>query len=66
LSEVLGTGFSSKVYLGNKSSTGEKVAIKVIDMNEIKNEVTLHLLNSEINVLKRMKNPYVLQLFDII
>lgn len=35
-------------------------------MSEIKNEVTLHLLNSEINVLKRMKNPYVLQLFDII
>ena len=34
-------------------------------MNEIKNEVKKYLLDSEINALKRMKNPYVLDLKDI-
>ena len=65
IQDVLGKGYSSTVYLGKKVSTQEQVAIKVINMKEIKNEVKLHLLKAELSVLSRLDNPYVLAVRDI-
>jgi serine/threonine protein kinase len=37
--EQIGKGYSSKVYKGKDENTGETVAVKVIDVKAISNEV---------------------------
>lgn len=44
MSEQIGKGYSSKVYKGKDELTGETVAIKVIDMKAITNDVEKQLV----------------------
>lgn len=37
--EQIGRGYSSKVYKGKDENTGEVVAVKVIDVKAISNEI---------------------------
>lgn len=39
MEEVIGTGYSSHVFKGQDDRSGDSVAVKVIDMKGIKNEV---------------------------
>ena len=39
LSDCIGTGCSSQVFRGRDERTGDTVAVKVIDMKSLKNEV---------------------------
>ena len=41
---MIGKGYSSQVYTGREDETGEKVAIKVIDMKMLKNDINRILL----------------------
>lgn len=54
LPDVIGKGYSSLVYKGKNDKTDEAVAVKVIDMKGIKNEVQSFLLLNEIVVLKKL------------
>lgn len=55
LNDVIGKGYSSHVYKGRHDQTGnvliysdELVAVKVIDMKMLKNEINRTLLDSEV------------------
>ncbi|KAL4459937.1 hypothetical protein ABPG74_003463 [Tetrahymena malaccensis] len=65
LPDIIGKGYSSKVYRGKNETTGDTVAVKVIDMKGIKNEVQSFLLKNEISVLKKLSNINCLKLFDV-
>jgi calcium-dependent protein kinase len=58
---VLGQGSTGCVYQGSNTKTGEKVAIKVIDLCTIDNEVASYLLAMEKNALMIVSNPYILK-----
>lgn len=65
LNDELGSGYSSKVYKGRDERTGEAVAIKVIDMKMVTNEVQSFLLKNEISVLKKIDNLNILKMYDV-
>ena len=51
----------------NSSYTDKKVAIKVIDMEMLKSDLNQKLLNSEIEILKKLRNRNnILHLYDVI
>ena len=54
LSNIVGKGASSTVYLGENILTKENVAIKVIDLLQIKDEYTWGLICSEIQIMKKL------------
>lgn len=72
-SDRLGKGATGAVYLGTNhltsgrdTLTGSRVAVKVIDMSEINNEVTKYLLSSEKNALTGLKHPNIVGCLDVV
>ena len=65
LGDRIGQGFSSVVYRGIRDSTGEPVAIKVIDLRSIRDEAALTMLKAEIDILKAVKHPNILYLHNV-
>jgi len=65
-SDVIGSGFSSKVYKGINEHNNEQVAIKVIELAKIQNEVEKYLLNNEINALRALNHKNILKTIDIL
>lgn len=66
LDDIIGKGYSSQVFRGRNDLTNEPVAIKVIDMKMLKNDLNKMLLASEIENLKRLKSTeHILQLYEI-
>ena len=58
---VLGQGSTGCVYQGLNIKTSNKVAVKIVDLRTIDNEVALYLLNMEKTALMIISSPYVLQ-----
>lgn len=66
LNDVIGKGYSSHVYKGRNDDSDQNVAVKVIDLKMLKNEINRILLDSEIEVLKELKHlPHILTLHDV-
>lgn len=68
LNDVIGKGYSSIVFRGKDDRTDEEVAVKVIDMKQISNEVQHFLLSNELSVMARLSlknNMNVLKLNSI-
>ena len=66
LGDGIGKGYSSQVYKGRNDDSAELVAVKVIDLKMLKNEINRVLLESEIKVLKELRNlPHILTLHDV-
>jgi serine/threonine-protein kinase ULK/ATG1 len=66
LNDVIGKGYSSHVYRGRNDENSQNVAIKVIDLKMLKNEINRILLDSEIEVLKELKTQaHILTLHDV-
>ena len=65
LNESIGKGSFSNVYKGIDQNTNQKVAIKVIDMKLMQNEIYVHLLNNEIVVHKTLDHPNILKIYDV-
>jgi serine/threonine protein kinase len=65
--DVIGKGYSSVVYRGCNDSTGETIALKLIDMKNVKGEVHKTLLANEIDVLKTLTNQEnIIKMHEII
>jgi len=60
----IGRGGFSIVYDGTAKATGKKVAIKVIDKKKQDGE-QLVLLQREIDIMKRLKHPNIVALYDV-
>ncbi|CAD8090535.1 unnamed protein product [Paramecium sonneborni] len=61
----LGQGTFSKVKLGIHKLTGEKVAIKIIDKTK-QQESDYVRIHREISILRKLRHPNVVQLFEIV
>jgi len=64
MGKEIGRGGFSIVYDGTSKATGQKVAIKVIDKKKQDGE-QLVLLQREIDIMKRLKHPNIVALFDV-
>ncbi|KAH6793018.1 CBL-interacting protein kinase 12 [Perilla frutescens var. hirtella] len=65
IGKLLGHGTFAKVYHARNVKTGEGVAIKVIDKEKIlKVGLTAHI-KREISILRRVRHPNIVQLFEV-
>jgi len=62
--KAIGSGAYADVYEGYHKDTKEKVAIKVIPRNKL-NDRLMRNLESEINVMKKIKSDFVIKLFEV-
>ena len=63
--EDLGEGTFSVVRLSIHKMTGEKVAIKILDKNKIKGEEDFERMSREIRILRKLRHPFLIQLYEI-
>lgn len=66
LGKNLGEGTFGKVKLGTHIMTGEKVAIKILEKSKIKDKADVERVTREIHILKIMRHPNIIQLYEII
>jgi serine/threonine protein kinase len=63
--KLLGQGNFAKVYHAHNVRTGQEVAIKVMEKEKIfKNGLTSHI-KREIAVLRRVRHPHIVQLYEV-
>jgi 5'-AMP-activated protein kinase catalytic alpha subunit len=62
----LGKGTFGKVKLATHILTGEKVAIKILEKDKIKDKKDIDRITREIKILKKVRHPNVIQLYEII
>ncbi|KAL9336693.1 hypothetical protein Peur_071181 [Populus x canadensis] len=62
---LLGQGNFAKVYYGRNLKTGQSVAIKVIDKEKVLKVGLMDQIKREISVMKLVKHPNVLQLYEV-
>lgn len=65
LRKQLGQGSYATVYLGRVIETGQPVAVKVIDKKIFSNAYNVKNIQSEIDIMKKVSHPNIVQLFDI-
>ena len=56
---MLGSGSYSEVYSGVEDATGKKVAIKVMNLNSLKNSFVYDLILSEMTTMKSFKHKNI-------
>jgi 5'-AMP-activated protein kinase, catalytic alpha subunit len=54
------------VRLGAHTLTGEKVAIKILEKDKIQDKADIERVTREIQILKIVRHPNVIQLYEII
>ena len=59
-------GTFSVVDKGIHIPTGEKVAVKIIDKEQIKDESDIERVSREIQILKLIRHPSIIQLYEFI
>ena len=60
LGRSLGQGTFGKVRLGTHLITGEKVAIKILEKDKIKDQSDVERVTREIHILKIVRHPKVI------
>ena len=66
LGKTIGCGTFGKVKLGTHSSTGSKVAIKILEKQKIADAADIERVSREIHILKLVRHPHIIQLFEIV
>lgn len=66
LGKTIGEGTFGKVKLGSHSLTGEKVAIKILEKDRITDVSDVERVAREIHILKLIRHPNIIQLYEII
>jgi len=64
LLKTLGTGYNSKVKLGQDRDTGICYAIKIIKLSHPK--LNIKLIQQEIQILQKLRHPHIVNLIDYI
>lgn len=62
----MGKGTFGKVKVGTHTLTGEKVAIKVLEKDKIIDVNDVDRVAREIKILKIVRHPVVVQLYEIV
>lgn len=66
ITKTLGQGTFGKVKLGTHILTGEKVAVKILEKEKIKDSGDVDRVSREIKILKMVKHPNLIQLYEIV
>ena len=66
IKDKLGEGAFGSVRLGINKQTGEKVAIKILEKNKLSRYQDKIRLEREIDILKKLKHPNIVQLYGVI
>ena len=66
LGKSIGEGTFGKVKLGYQITTGEKVAVKILEKSKITDIADVERVSREIHILKIVRHPHVVQLYEII
>jgi len=66
LSKTIGEGTFGKVKLSTHTLTGEKVAIKILEKDKITDVNDVERVAREIHILKLIRHPNIIQLYEII
>jgi 5'-AMP-activated protein kinase, catalytic alpha subunit len=64
--KVIGEGTFGKVRMGTHKLTQEKVAIKILEKKKIKDVTDVERVAREIHILKLIRHPNIIQLYEII
>ncbi len=62
---VLGRGGMSTVYLGEQTSLGREVAIKVMVPEALADEVSRRRFENEARTIARLEHPHIVGIFDV-
>ncbi|KAK1426878.1 hypothetical protein QVD17_15558 [Tagetes erecta] len=65
LGRLLGQGTFAKVYYARNLTTGQSVAIKVIDKEKVLRIGLINQIKREISIMKLVRHPNVLQLYEV-
>jgi 5'-AMP-activated protein kinase catalytic alpha subunit len=65
IGKTKGKGTFGKVKQGTHQPTGEKVAIKILEKEKIKDHADLERINREITILKKVRHSNVVQLYEV-
>lgn len=65
IGKLLGHGSFAKVYHARNVKTNESVAIKVIDKEKIMKGGLIAHIKREISILRRVRHPNIVQLFEV-
>ena len=66
LDRTIGEGTFGKVKLGTHKLTQEKVAIKILEKERIKDIADVERVAREIHILKLIRHPNIIQLYEVI
>jgi serine/threonine protein kinase len=66
IGKTIGEGTFGKVKLGTHIITGEKVAIKILEKDRITDVADVERVAREIHILKLIRHPNIIQLYEII
>ena len=66
IEKTIGEGTFGKVKLGIHIPTEEQVAIKILEKDKIQDEEDLERISREISILKKLKHPNIIKIYDII
>ncbi|GFZ04000.1 CBL-interacting protein kinase 5 [Actinidia rufa] len=62
---LLGQGTFAKVYYGKNIATGESVAIKVLNKDQVKKQGLIDQIKREISVMRLVRHPNVVELKEV-
>ncbi|XP_076956557.1 CBL-interacting protein kinase 18-like [Bidens hawaiensis] len=65
LGRLLGQGLFAKVYYARNLTTGQSVAIKVINKEKVIRVGLINQIKREISIMKLVKHPNILQLYEV-
>jgi len=66
LGSTLGVGTFGKVKLAVHDTTGQKVAIKIINKSKMQSMDMHEKIRREINILQQLRHPHVIRLYELI
>jgi 5'-AMP-activated protein kinase, catalytic alpha subunit len=65
IGKSLGKGTFGKVKQATHTLTGEKVAVKILEKDKIKDKKDVERITREIKILKKVRHPNVIQLYEV-
>lgn len=61
----MGQGTFGKVRMGTHKLTGENVAIKILEKDKIQDASDVERVTREIHILKVVRHPNIIQLYEV-
>ena len=65
LGKTLGRGTFGKVKVAVHRHTQQQVAVKVLEKQRIKDAGDVDRVMRELNILKRLRHPHIVQLYEV-